>query len=162
MTPRAPRRGSAGSSIARWSATVRRKRVPRASRAARFALPPSAAIIAAAQRTVSRTSGLTGLVYMDLRGRELQSAVEDMRATVARDVKLPSGYSAPACPVRRESAVQRPGIELLRPAFFAFLAARFSSAGPAHKRSLLIDDNVSLRRRLYWYEPCFGSFARHS
>jgi Cu(I)/Ag(I) efflux system membrane protein CusA/SilA len=32
-------------------------------------------------------------VYVDLRGRDLQSAVEEMQATVARNVSLPAGYS---------------------------------------------------------------------
>jgi Cu(I)/Ag(I) efflux system membrane protein CusA/SilA len=32
-------------------------------------------------------------VYVDLRGRDLQSAVEEMKAAVARDVSLPAGYS---------------------------------------------------------------------
>ncbi len=41
----------------------------------------------------SENARLSGLVYVDLRGRDLQSAVEDMRAAVARDVKLPAGYS---------------------------------------------------------------------
>jgi copper/silver efflux system protein len=35
----------------------------------------------------------SGWVYVDLRGRDLRSAVTDMQAAVARDVKLPAGYS---------------------------------------------------------------------
>jgi len=35
----------------------------------------------------------SGWIYVDLRGRDLRSAVTDMQAAVARDVKLPAGYS---------------------------------------------------------------------
>ncbi|HYC35998.1 MAG TPA: efflux RND transporter permease subunit [Usitatibacter sp.] len=35
----------------------------------------------------------SGWVYVDLRGRDLRSAVNDMQAAVAREVKLPAGYS---------------------------------------------------------------------
>ncbi len=35
----------------------------------------------------------SGWVYVDLRGRDLRSAVTDMQAAVAREVKLPPGYS---------------------------------------------------------------------
>ena len=35
----------------------------------------------------------SGWVYVDLRGRDLRSAVGDMQAAVAREVKLPPGYS---------------------------------------------------------------------
>jgi len=35
----------------------------------------------------------TSWVYVDLRGRDLAGAVHDMQAAVARDVKLPPGYS---------------------------------------------------------------------
>jgi Cu(I)/Ag(I) efflux system membrane protein CusA/SilA len=35
----------------------------------------------------------SGWVYVDLRGRDLRSAVTDMQAAVAREVKLPAGYS---------------------------------------------------------------------
>lgn len=41
----------------------------------------------------SENARLSGWVYVDLRGRDLQSAVEDMRARVAREVSLPAGYS---------------------------------------------------------------------
>jgi hypothetical protein len=41
----------------------------------------------------SENARLSGWVYVDLRGRDLQSAVEDMKSVVARDVKLPAGYS---------------------------------------------------------------------
>ncbi len=41
----------------------------------------------------SENARLSGWVYVDLRGRDLQSAVEDMQAAVARDVQLPAGYS---------------------------------------------------------------------
>jgi Cu(I)/Ag(I) efflux system membrane protein CusA/SilA len=35
----------------------------------------------------------SGWIYVDLRGRDLRSAVSDMQAAVARAVKLPAGYS---------------------------------------------------------------------
>ena len=35
----------------------------------------------------------SGWVYVDLRGRDLRSAVTDMQAAVAREVKVPPGYS---------------------------------------------------------------------
>jgi Cu(I)/Ag(I) efflux system membrane protein CusA/SilA len=35
----------------------------------------------------------SGWVYVDLRGRDLRSAVHDMQAAVSRDVKLAAGYS---------------------------------------------------------------------
>jgi Cu(I)/Ag(I) efflux system membrane protein CusA/SilA len=35
----------------------------------------------------------SGWVYVDLRGRDLRSAVTDMQRAVAKDVKLPAGYS---------------------------------------------------------------------
>jgi Cu(I)/Ag(I) efflux system membrane protein CusA/SilA len=41
----------------------------------------------------SENARLSGWVYVDLRGRDLQSAVEDMQAAVARSVSLPAGYS---------------------------------------------------------------------
>jgi Cu(I)/Ag(I) efflux system membrane protein CusA/SilA len=41
----------------------------------------------------SENARLSGWVYVDLRGRDLQSAVEEMRNKVAREVRLPAGYS---------------------------------------------------------------------
>ncbi|MGH8285041.1 MAG: efflux RND transporter permease subunit [Steroidobacteraceae bacterium] len=41
----------------------------------------------------SENARLSGWVYVDLRGRDLQSAVEEMQQAVARRVKLPPGYS---------------------------------------------------------------------
>jgi Cu(I)/Ag(I) efflux system membrane protein CusA/SilA len=41
----------------------------------------------------SENARLSGWVYVDLRGRDLQSAVEDMQAAVAKRVALPAGYS---------------------------------------------------------------------
>ena len=41
----------------------------------------------------SENARLSGWVYVDLRGRDLQSAVADMKTAVARAVKLPAGYS---------------------------------------------------------------------
>ncbi|MBM4218174.1 MAG: efflux RND transporter permease subunit [Gammaproteobacteria bacterium] len=41
----------------------------------------------------SENARLAGFVYVDLRGRDLQSAVEEMRAGVARELQLPAGYS---------------------------------------------------------------------
>jgi copper/silver efflux system protein len=41
----------------------------------------------------SENARLSGWIYVDLRGRDLQSAVEDMRSRVAREVSLPAGYS---------------------------------------------------------------------
>ena len=41
----------------------------------------------------SENARLSGWVYVDLRGRDLQSAVEDMQQAVARGVTLPAGYS---------------------------------------------------------------------
>ena len=41
----------------------------------------------------SENARLSGWVYVDLRGRDLQSAVEEMQATVAKAVTLPAGYS---------------------------------------------------------------------
>jgi Cu(I)/Ag(I) efflux system membrane protein CusA/SilA len=41
----------------------------------------------------SENARLSGWVYVDLRGRDLQSAVEDMKTAVAREVSLPAGYS---------------------------------------------------------------------
>jgi Cu(I)/Ag(I) efflux system membrane protein CusA/SilA len=41
----------------------------------------------------SENARLSGWVYVDLRGRDLQSAVEDMQQAVARQVKVPAGYS---------------------------------------------------------------------
>ncbi|MEO8315042.1 MAG: CusA/CzcA family heavy metal efflux RND transporter, partial [Pseudomonadota bacterium] len=41
----------------------------------------------------SENSRLSGWVYVDLRGRDLTSVVHDMQTIVARDVKLPAGYS---------------------------------------------------------------------
>jgi Cu(I)/Ag(I) efflux system membrane protein CusA/SilA len=40
----------------------------------------------------SENARLSGWVYVDLRGRDLQSAVEEMRDCVAREVKLAAGY----------------------------------------------------------------------
>jgi Cu(I)/Ag(I) efflux system membrane protein CusA/SilA len=41
----------------------------------------------------SENARLSGWVYVDLRGRDLQSAVEEMQTTVAKEVSLPAGYS---------------------------------------------------------------------
>lgn len=41
----------------------------------------------------SENARLSGWVYVDIRGRALSSAVRDMQQAVARNVKLPAGYS---------------------------------------------------------------------
>ena len=41
----------------------------------------------------SENARLTGWVYVDVRGRDLVSVVRDAQAVVAREVKLPPGYS---------------------------------------------------------------------
>jgi Cu(I)/Ag(I) efflux system membrane protein CusA/SilA len=41
----------------------------------------------------SENARLSGWVYVDIRGRDLLSAVHDMRRAVAAEVKLPAGYS---------------------------------------------------------------------
>ena len=41
----------------------------------------------------SENARLSGWVYIDLQGRDLSSAVRDMQQAVAKDVKLPAGYS---------------------------------------------------------------------
>ncbi|AIY39465.1 Cobalt-zinc-cadmium resistance protein CzcA; Cation efflux system protein CusA [Collimonas arenae] len=41
----------------------------------------------------SENARLSGWVYVDIRGRDLSSAVRDMQQAVARQVKLPAGYS---------------------------------------------------------------------
>ncbi len=41
----------------------------------------------------SENARLSGWVYVDIRGRDLRSAVQDMQAAVAKDVVLPAGYS---------------------------------------------------------------------
>ncbi len=41
----------------------------------------------------SENARLSGWVYVDLRARDLQSAVEDMQTAVAKQVNLPAGYS---------------------------------------------------------------------
>ena len=41
----------------------------------------------------SENARLSGWVYVDIRGRDLSSAVHDMQAAVAKEVKLPAGYS---------------------------------------------------------------------
>ena len=41
----------------------------------------------------SENSRLSGFVYVDIRGRDLRSAVQDMQRVVAKEVKLPPGYS---------------------------------------------------------------------
>ncbi|MDB5855307.1 MAG: cusA1 [Herminiimonas sp.] len=41
----------------------------------------------------SENARLSGWVYVDVRGADLSTAVKAMQAAVARDVKLPSGYS---------------------------------------------------------------------
>ena len=41
----------------------------------------------------SENARLSGWVYIDLHGRDLSSAVRDMQRAVARDVRLPPGYS---------------------------------------------------------------------
>jgi Cu(I)/Ag(I) efflux system membrane protein CusA/SilA len=41
----------------------------------------------------SENARLSGWVYVDLRGRDLQYAVEEMQAVVAKGVSLPAGYS---------------------------------------------------------------------
>jgi Cu(I)/Ag(I) efflux system membrane protein CusA/SilA len=41
----------------------------------------------------SENARLSGWVYVDIRGRDLLSAVRDMQQAVAREIKLPAGYS---------------------------------------------------------------------
>ncbi|HSC99628.1 MAG TPA: efflux RND transporter permease subunit [Casimicrobiaceae bacterium] len=41
----------------------------------------------------SENARLSGWVYVDIRGRDLQSVVRDAQRAVAQDVKLPAGYS---------------------------------------------------------------------
>jgi Cu(I)/Ag(I) efflux system membrane protein CusA/SilA len=41
----------------------------------------------------SENARLSGWVYVDIRGRDLRSAVQDMQRMVAKEVKLPPGYS---------------------------------------------------------------------
>jgi len=41
----------------------------------------------------SENARLSGWVYIDIRGRDLSSAVHDMQQAVAKEVKLPAGYS---------------------------------------------------------------------
>ncbi|MEO5771741.1 MAG: CusA/CzcA family heavy metal efflux RND transporter, partial [Burkholderiaceae bacterium] len=41
----------------------------------------------------SENARLSGWVYVDIRGRDLRSAVQDMQRAVAKDVALPAGYS---------------------------------------------------------------------
>ena len=41
----------------------------------------------------SENARLSGWVYIDLHGRDLSSAVRDMQQAVAKDIKLPAGYS---------------------------------------------------------------------
>lgn len=41
----------------------------------------------------SENARLSGWVYVDIRGRDLSSAVRDMQQVVAKEVKLPPGYS---------------------------------------------------------------------
>jgi len=41
----------------------------------------------------SENARLSGWVYVDIRGRDLRSAVQDMQKAVAAKVKLPPGYS---------------------------------------------------------------------
>jgi Cu(I)/Ag(I) efflux system membrane protein CusA/SilA len=41
----------------------------------------------------SENARLSGWVYIDIRGRDLQSAVRDLQLAVAKEVKLPAGYS---------------------------------------------------------------------
>jgi copper/silver efflux system protein len=41
----------------------------------------------------SENARLSGWVYVDIRGRDLLSAVRDMQEAVAKEVKLPAGYS---------------------------------------------------------------------
>jgi Cu(I)/Ag(I) efflux system membrane protein CusA/SilA len=41
----------------------------------------------------SENARLSGWVYVDIRGRDLRSAVQDMQRVVAKEVRLPPGYS---------------------------------------------------------------------
>ncbi|WP_298214537.1 efflux RND transporter permease subunit [Acidovorax sp.] len=41
----------------------------------------------------SENARLSGWVYVDIRGRDLRSAVQDMQKAVAQEIQLPSGYS---------------------------------------------------------------------
>jgi Cu(I)/Ag(I) efflux system membrane protein CusA/SilA len=41
----------------------------------------------------SENARLSGWIYVDIRGRDLSSAVRDMQQVVSREVKLPAGYS---------------------------------------------------------------------
>jgi Cu(I)/Ag(I) efflux system membrane protein CusA/SilA len=41
----------------------------------------------------SENARLSGWVYVDIRGRDLSTAVHDMRQAVTKEVKLPAGYS---------------------------------------------------------------------
>uniref|UniRef100_UPI003F6E98D4 efflux RND transporter permease subunit n=1 Tax=Sphingomonas sp. TaxID=28214 RepID=UPI003F6E98D4 len=41
----------------------------------------------------SENARLSGWVYVDIRGRDLRSAVQDMQRVVAKEIKLPPGYA---------------------------------------------------------------------
>jgi len=64
-------------------------------RGAQIRLGDVAAIVVASGPPMlkSENARLSGWVYVDLRDRDLSSAVRDMQAAVARDVTLPPGYS---------------------------------------------------------------------
>ncbi len=53
----------------------------------------SIAIIDGAPMLKSENGRLSGWVYVDIRGRDLRSAVHDMQIAVSKNIKLPAGYS---------------------------------------------------------------------
>jgi Cu(I)/Ag(I) efflux system membrane protein CusA/SilA len=69
----------------------------------------------------SENARLSGWVYVDVRGRDLRSVVNDMQAAVARDVKLPAAYAVSWCGQFEylERATQR--LKLVVPATLALI-----------------------------------------
>jgi copper/silver efflux system protein len=83
----------------------------------------------------SENARLSGWVYVDVRGRDLRSIVNDMQAAVAKEVSMPAGYSVSWSGQFEylERATQR--LKLVVPAtlavIFVLLYLLFRSAGDA-------------------------------
>jgi Cu(I)/Ag(I) efflux system membrane protein CusA/SilA len=63
----------------------------------------------------SENGRLAGFVYVDIRGRDLKSAVIDMQTAVAEQVKLPAGYSVSGRASSSSWSAPRPSCKVVVP-----------------------------------------------
>ena len=103
----------------------------RGAQLAAAAMSPTSAIADGPPMLRSENARLSGWVYVDMRGRDLRSAVRDMQAAVAKKVTLPPGYSVSWS--GQFEYLER-ATERLKVVVPATLADHFRAAVPAFRR----------------------------